>query len=144
MPIAQPTAGKRDMITDKPRSVGVPVAASLAVVSRSRYRPQPFGTEGEIAISGPTVMKSYLDNPDANNHSFFYLTLADDGNHDRILDNCRYFLTGDVGVLDRDGYLSLKGRAKEMIKKGGEQVSPQEVRNRCARHLVWCNSCHMS
>ena len=128
MPIAQPIAGKLDMITDKPGSVGVPVAASLAIVSRTRYRPLSYGIEGEVAISGPTVMRGYLDNPEADSRNFFFLTLPDDGNHDRTLDNCRYFLTGDVGVLDRDGHLTLKGRAKELIKKGGEQVSPQEVR----------------
>ena len=129
MPISQPPAGKGDMITDKPGSVGVPVATSLAIVGRSHYRPQPYGTEGEIAISGPTVMHSYLENPDADAKSFFFLTMPGDGNEERTLGNCRYFLTGDVGVLDWDGFLSLKRRAKELIKKGGEQVSPHEVRS---------------
>ena len=92
MPITEPISGKRDMITDKPGSVGVPVAASLAIVSSTRHRPQPHGTEGEVAISGPTVMQGYLGNPDADGRSFFFLTLSGDGNHDRTLDNCRYFL----------------------------------------------------
>ena len=53
-------------MTDKPGSVGCPVAASVAIVSRSHLTPQPFGAEGEIAISGPTVMKNYLENPEAD------------------------------------------------------------------------------
>jgi acyl-CoA synthetase (AMP-forming)/AMP-acid ligase II len=117
MPISQPPAGKADMLSDKPASVGVPVAASLAIVSRSTLRPQPHGAEGEIAISGPTVLKNYLDNPNADRKSYFFLTQKGDDAKPR------YFLTGDVGLLDSDGFLSLKGRAKELIKKGGEQGS---------------------
>ena len=114
MPISQPPAGKTDTLTDKPGSVGVPVAASTAIVSRSTLRPQPHGEEGEIAICGPTVLKNYLDNPAADKKSYFFLT-------QNGVAMSRYFLTGDVGVLDGDGFLSLKGRAKELIKKGGEQ-----------------------
>jgi len=122
MPISQPPAGKLDTFTSKPGSVGVPVAASTAIVSRSRYRPQPPGTEGEIAICGPTVLKKYLNNPSADLKAYFYLSLKEDRGN-----NSPYFLTGDVGVIDSEGFLSLKGRAKELIKKGGEQVSPFEV-----------------
>jgi acyl-CoA synthetase (AMP-forming)/AMP-acid ligase II len=126
MPISQPPAGKVDTITDKPGSVGVPVATSLAIVSRSHLRPQPYGQEGEIAISGPTVMRNYLENPDADRKNYFLLTLPGDA-EDQSPAQGIYFLTGDVGVLDKEGFLSLKGRAKELIKKGGEQVSPYEV-----------------
>ena len=114
MPISQPPAGKIDTLTDKPGSVGVPVAASTAIVSRSTLRPQPHGAEGEIAICGPTVLKKYLDNPVADKKAYFFLTQKGETRK-------RYFLTGDVGVLDEEGFLSLKGRAKELIKKGGEQ-----------------------
>jgi len=92
MPISQPPAGKLDTLTDKPGSVGIPVAASTAIVSRANLRPQPPGVEGEIAISGSTVMKHYLENPEADMKSFFHLTLAED--YQRTLP---YFLTGDVG-----------------------------------------------
>ena len=92
MPISQPPAGKLDTLTDKPGSVGIPVAASTAIVSRATLRPQPPGVEGEIAISGLTVMKHYLENPEADMKSFFHLTLTED--YQRILP---YFLTGDVG-----------------------------------------------
>lgn len=127
MPISQPPAGKGDTVTDKPGSVGMPVATSLAIVSRSHLRPQPFGAEGEIAISGDTVMKKYLENPEADAKNYFFLTMPGDPD-DSSPSKSRYFLTGDVGVLDSEGFLSLKGRAKELIKKGGEQVSPYEVR----------------
>lgn len=70
-------------------------------------------------------MRHYLENPQADAQSYFFLTFACDTN--TSLSNCRFFLTGDVGVLDNEGYLYLKGRAKELIKKGGEQVSPFEV-----------------
>lgn len=126
MPISQPPVGKIDTVIDKPGSVGVPVATSLAIVSRSHLRPQPYGQEGEIAISGDNIMRKYLENPEADAKSYFYLTLPSDP-VDVTPDKRRYFLTGDVGVIDREGFLSLKGRAKELIKKGGEQVSPYEV-----------------
>jgi len=135
MPISQPPAGKGNTLTDKPGSVGVPVAASTAIVSRSTLRPVPHGEEGEIAISGPTVLKKYLNNPAADAKSYFDLTLDIGSN---ILGDAttggRYFLTGDVGTLDREGFLSLKGRAKELIKKGGEQVSPFEVEEPLLEH----------
>ena len=114
MPITQPPAGKTDTFTDKPGSVGIPMAASTAIVSRSTYRPQKKGDEGEIAICGPTVLKKYLDNPDADRKAYFFLTKPGEP-------TSRYFLTGDVGVIDDEGFLFLKGRAKELIKKGGEQ-----------------------
>lgn len=78
MPISQPPAGKGDTIHDKPGSVGVPVATSLAIVSRSHLRPQPYGTEGEIAISGETVMRQYLENPEADAKNYFFLTMPSD------------------------------------------------------------------
>lgn len=129
MPISQPPAEKGDTLTTKPGSVGVPVAASTAIVSKANLRPQPQGVEGEIAISGYTVMKNYLSNPEADQKNFFYLTLAED-----YQSTAPYFLTGDVGVIDSDGFLSLKGRAKELIKKGGEQVSPYEVEEPLLSH----------
>eukprot|EP00986_Skeletonema_menzelii_P004528 scaffold1545_cov124-Skeletonema_menzelii.AAC.11 len=128
MPISQPPAGRDDSFFSKPGSVGVPVAASTAIVSRGNLRPQPPGVEGEIAISGPTVLKNYLANPEADQKSFFFLSIAENKSP------LPFFLTGDIGVIDSDGFLSLKGRAKELIKKGGEQVSPFEVEDPLKTH----------
>ena len=127
MPISQPPAGGDDSFFSKPGTVGVPVAASTAIVSKGNLRPQPPGVEGEIAISGPTVLKNYLANPEADQKSFFYLSIPESKSQ-------RYFLTGDIGVIDSDGFLSLKGRAKELIKKGGEQVSPFEIEEPLKSH----------
>jgi len=137
MPISQPPEGMGDQLDKKPGSVGMPVAASCAIVSRTTLRPQPPGVEGEIAISGPTVLKKYLSNPTADSKAYFYITTpgtADPMTANNDATDGRFFLTGDVGVLDSEGFLSLKGRAKELIKKGGEQVSPYEVEEPLIKH----------
>ncbi len=68
-------------------------------------------TPGEVAIRGPGVMRGYRNNPQANAAAFI------DG----------WFRTGDRGVLDDDGYLTLIGRLKELINRGGEKISPAEI-----------------
>lgn len=65
------------------------------------------GGEGEVCIRGPNVTKGYLKNEEANKSSFI------EGG---------FFRTGDQGKLDEQGYLTLTGRLKEMINKGGEKV----------------------
>ena len=108
----------------------MPCAASVAVVDPETFAPQPLGRPGAIAISGPTVMQSYLRNPAADASSFFILSCAASAANEAHDDDWvkeRFFLTGDVGELDSDGHLTIKGRTKEMIKRGGEQVSPYEV-----------------
>src|SRR5207237_861652 len=70
----------------------------------------PEGEAGEVAIRGPGVTPGYLNNPDANAEAFR------DG----------WFRTGDRGVLE-GGYLRLQGRIKEMILRGGENISPYEI-----------------
>ena len=69
------------------------------------------GTVGEVVICGPNVTAGYEANPEANEEGFR------DG----------WFRTGDQGVLDDEGYLTIAGRLKEIINRGGEKVSPREV-----------------
>jgi acyl-CoA synthetase (AMP-forming)/AMP-acid ligase II len=69
------------------------------------------GERGEVCIWGPNVVTGYENNPEANATAFF------DG----------WFRTGDQGFLDADGYLTLSGRLKEMINRGGEKISPREI-----------------
>jgi oxalate---CoA ligase len=94
----------------KPGSVGVPTGTRIRIVD-AQGRDVPAGGAGEVAISGPGVTAGYLNNDTANAESFF------DG----------WFRTGDRGVLDPDGYLRLEGRLKEMILRGGENISPYEI-----------------
>ncbi len=71
----------------------------------------PPGEAGEVVIRGESVTSGYHGNPDANAAAFVN----------------GWFRTGDQGVLDQDGYLRLTGRLKEMILRGGENISPREI-----------------
>ena len=69
------------------------------------------GTEGEIVVRGPNVMREYLKNPEATTATFR------DG----------WLRTGDLARMDADGYVFVTGRLKELIIKGGENIAPREV-----------------
>ena len=69
------------------------------------------GAVGEIVIRGPNVTPGYENNPDANAKSF----------------TNGWFRTGDQGSMDQDGFVTLTGRLKEIINRGGEKISPKEV-----------------
>jgi oxalate---CoA ligase len=99
-----------------PGSVGVPTGTEIAVADRAG-RLLPDGSPGEVVIRGPGVMRGYANNPAATAEAFF-------GD---------WFRTGDRGVL-RDGYLYLEGRLKEMILRGGENISPAEVEQALLSH----------
>ena len=71
----------------------------------------PQGERAEIVIKGSNVITGYENNPEANATSFT------DG----------WFRTGDEGMLDENGYLTLTGRLKEMINRSGEKISPREI-----------------
>jgi acyl-CoA synthetase (AMP-forming)/AMP-acid ligase II len=99
-----------------PGSVGVPSGAEVRIVDREG-RDVPRGETGEVAVRGPGVTPGYLNNPEANADAFF------DG----------WFRTGDSGVLE-EGYLHLRGRIKEMILRGGENISPAEIEEVLVAH----------
>jgi acyl-CoA synthetase (AMP-forming)/AMP-acid ligase II len=92
-----------------PGTVGVPTGARVRIVDGA-WNDLPDGVPGEVAVSGPGLTPGYLGNPEANATSFR------DG----------WFRTGDQGVLE-NGYLRLVGRIKELIIRGGENISPLEV-----------------
>ncbi|PGH22937.1 hypothetical protein AJ80_02986 [Polytolypa hystricis UAMH7299] len=77
------------------------------------------GSEGEICIKGENVTKGYLNNPAANESSFT---------------KTGFFRTGDQGTKDKDGYVYITGRIKELINKGGEKISPIELDNTIAHN----------
>jgi acyl-CoA synthetase (AMP-forming)/AMP-acid ligase II len=69
------------------------------------------GATGEVVIRGPNVFSGYENNPSANAAAFA----------------SGWFRTGDQGVFDEDGHLTITGRLKEIINRGGEKVAPREV-----------------
>jgi acyl-CoA synthetase (AMP-forming)/AMP-acid ligase II len=97
----------------KPGSVGVEAGPLVRIAHEDENR--LIDGVGEVVISGPNVTPGYEGNPDANAKNFFEA------------DGKRWFRTGDQGVFDDDGYLSLTGRLKEIINRGGEKISPLEV-----------------
>jgi len=75
----------------------------------------PRGEDGEVAISGPQVMKGYWNRPEETAAVF------------REFEGRRYFLTGDIGHVDEGGYIVITDRKKDMILVGGFNVYPREV-----------------
>jgi acyl-CoA synthetase (AMP-forming)/AMP-acid ligase II len=96
--------------TRKPGTVGVAAGPEVAIMDLEGSL-LPAGSTGEIVIKGPNVTAGYENNPKANGEAFTH----------------GWFRTGAQGVLDADGYLSITGRLKEIINRGGEKISPREV-----------------
>ncbi|ORY97233.1 hypothetical protein BCR43DRAFT_472276 [Syncephalastrum racemosum] len=92
----------------KPGSVGLGQGVEVVILNENGDPVE----EGEVCIKGANVTKGYLNNPEATAKSF-----TKDG----------YFRTGDQGKKDKDGYLVLTGRIKELINRGGEKISPLEL-----------------
>jgi acyl-CoA synthetase (AMP-forming)/AMP-acid ligase II len=93
----------------KPGTVGVAAGPEVAIMLDGVLLPR--GETGEIVIRGDNVTAGYENNPKANEEGF----------------SNGWFRTGDQGVMDGDGYLSITGRLKEIINRGGEKISPREV-----------------
>ena len=96
--------------TRKPGTVGRNAGPEVRVVD-DRGQTVPAGATGEIVIRGENVTRGYENNAAANETAFI------DG----------WFRTGDQGTMDPDGYLTITGRLKEIINRGGEKISPREV-----------------
>jgi acyl-CoA synthetase (AMP-forming)/AMP-acid ligase II len=94
----------------KPGSVGRGTDVRVSIMDAGgKHVPQ--GDRGEVVVQGPNVIRGYENNPEANTTAFI------DG----------WFRTGDQGYLDAAGYLTLVGRLKELINRGGEKISPREI-----------------
>ena len=99
-----------------PGSVGVPTGAAIQIVDMGGTA-LADGSIGEVVVRGPGVMDGYHANEQANAEAYFG----------------EWFRTGDLGCID-EGYLTLVGRIKEIIIRGGENISPLEVEEALARH----------
>lgn len=113
----QITSNPLPSLTRKFGSVGMAAGPEVTILD-GEGAALPIGEIGEVAIRGENVMHGYRDNPEANKSAF----------------SGAWFRTGDLGAFDADGYLWLTGRAKEMINRGGEKISPIEIENRLLNH----------
>ncbi|MBK5219364.1 MAG: AMP-binding protein [Thermoleophilia bacterium] len=84
------------------------------VVEPGGTEPVPLGVEGELRSRSALVMKGYWDNPEASAEA-----IGPDG----------FLRSGDLATMDGNGYVSITGRAKEMIIRGGENIYPAEIEN---------------
>ena len=92
-------------------TVGPALPGQRIAIAGPDGRHLPPGEVGEVLISGPTVMRGYLNKPEATAE-----TVVDGWLH-----------TGDIGRLDEDGYLTIVDRVKDMIIRGGENIYPKEI-----------------
>jgi len=95
----------------KPGTVGPPLAGQRIAIANPRGTHLPAGQVGEVLVQGANVMRGYLGRPEETAR-----TIVDGWLH-----------TGDMGRIDEDGYLSIVGRLKEMIIRGGENIYPKEI-----------------
>ncbi|MYT93836.1 AMP-binding protein [Streptomyces sp. SID8359] len=106
----------------RPGTVGRPIPGVEAAVADPRIEdrvvPLPDGERGEVVLRGHNVFAGYLDNPRATAQALV------DG----------WFRTGDLGVRDQDGFLTIVDRKKDLIIRGGFNVYPREVEETLARH----------
>ncbi len=101
----------------KPGFVGIPAGPKVCIMNDNNEILKQ-GEEGEVCIKGANVTLGYENNPEANKNSF----------------SNGWFRTGDQGYFDKDGYLKISGRLKEIINKGGEKISPLEIDNILMNH----------
>ena len=105
--------------THREGSIGIPFPDTyFKICTPNTTDAVPHGTMGEICISGPSVMQGYMDNPEETAQT---LKLHDDG--------LTWLHTGDLGIMDDDGFIYFKQRLKRMIVTSGYNVYPSQVEN---------------
>lgn len=102
-----------DQFVYKPTTAGWALPIVDICIGVAAQHPQPAGTRGVVWLRSPTLMSAYWNLPDATAQSL----------HDGWLD------TGDIGYLDDEGFLTITGRVKELINRGGEKISCAEIEN---------------
>jgi len=101
----------------RPGTVGVGTGVQIGIMDEGQAM-LPSGVHGEVVIQGPSVTDGYANNAEANAKSF----------------TAGWFRTGDQGTLGPEGYLTLIGRLKEMINRGGEKIAPREIDDALLQH----------
>lgn len=103
----------------KLNTVGKPVEhVQIKICDKKSGKELPPNTEGELCVKSPYCMLGYYNNPIVTNS-----TIIDGWVH-----------TGDIAFIDEEGYVSINGRLKDVIIRGGENISPTEIENNLIRH----------
>ena len=103
----------------KEGSIGLPFPDTyIKIVKPDTDKEVPYGEEGEILLAGPTVMKEYIKHPEETSQ-----TLR------KHKDGLTWVYTGDLGVMDDEGFVFFKGRSKRMIITSGYNVYPAQLEN---------------
>lgn len=115
----------------KKGSIGLPFPDTyIKIVDPKTQEELPYGTEGEILLSGPTVMKEYMDNEEETRQT---LVTHPDG--------LKWVRSGDLGVMDSEGFIYFRGRAKRMIISSGYNIYPAQLENIIDAHEAVQMSC---
>lgn len=113
-------AWAEDSLADLTETIGQPMPyTEISIRDPQSNAVLPIGDQGEICARGYSVMLGYNDNPEA--------TAA-------TIDGEGWLHTGDLGRMDARGYLTITGRVKEMIIRGGENLFPAEIENALLEH----------
>ena len=111
-------------IGGKQGTVGMPLpGASFKIVDPVSFEELPNGEDGMILIGGPHVMKGYLNDPEKTQTVI------------HTIDDIRWYVSGDKGHLDEDGFLVIVDRYSRFAKLGGEMISLSEVESSVRRSL---------
>lgn len=112
-------------------SIGLPFPDTYyKIVTPGTGEELPYGEEGEILLAGPTVMREYLHHPEETAQ-----TLR------KHADGLTWVYTGDLGVMDADGFVYFRGRRKRMIITSGYNVYPAQIENTLEAHEAVHRSC---
>jgi len=105
-------------------SIGLPVSDTIAKILdvETGTREMPVKETGELAVHGPQVMKGYWNKPQETENVM------------REIDGRRFFLTGDIGYMDEEGYFIISDRKKQMINVGGLKAYPREIEDMFYEH----------
>ncbi len=115
----------------KEGSIGLPFPDTyIKIVTPGTDQELPYGQEGEILLAGPTVMKEYMHHPEETAQTL--RTHAD---------GLTWVYTGDLGIMDEQGFVYFKGRAKRMIITSGYNVYPAQIENILDAHEYVQMSC---
>ena len=117
--------------TYKEGSIGLPFPDTyFKIVEPNTDKEVPYGTEGEILLAGPTVMKEYWHHPEETAN-----TLR------KHADGLTWVYTGDLGMMDDEGFVYFRGRIKRMIITSGYNVYPAQLENILEAHPAVHRSC---